>query len=62
MSTVKDLKELLNTLPDDTEIYCVQDEVFSNGDRAPDYFLAEIEKGNCFTMQDGILYIGDIEP
>lgn len=57
---VKQLKEYLNNLPDFMEVYCVQDEVFSNEDRAPDYFPAIL--GTCFYIEEDILYIGDIEP
>lgn len=56
---VKQLKEYLDTVPDEMEVYCVQDEVFSNEDRAPNYFRANLA---CFMIQGGILYIGDIEP
>ena len=56
---VKQLKEYLDTVPDEMEVYCVQDEIFSNEDRAPDYFIANLA---CLVVQDGILYIGDIEP
>ena len=56
---VKELKEYLETVPDEIEVYCVQDEVFSNEDRAPDYFLMSL---SSLRVEDGILYIGDIEP
>ncbi len=56
---VKQLKEYLDTVPDEMEVYCVQDEIFSNKDRAPDYFPANLA---CFLVQNEILYIGDIEP
>jgi hypothetical protein len=59
MYKIKDLKKLLSTLPDDAEIYCVQDEVFSNGDRVPGYFPADDQ---CFVFENGILYIGGIDP
>jgi len=58
--TIKDLKEFLRNLPDDMEVHCIQDEVFRNGDRAPNYFpITDIH--NCFTIEEGSLYIGDVE-
>ena len=58
--TVKKLKQYLDTLPENLEVYCVQDEVFSNMDKAPDYFPAIFD--TCFIVQDDVLYIGNIEP
>ncbi len=61
MCTVKELKEFLSHLPDDTEVWCVQDECFSNGDKAPDYFPLDLSAENASIVEDGILYIGDME-
>lgn len=61
--TVGSLIKNLQQLPYDTPIYTVQDEEFANGDRAPDYFpVLGSDYENNFKVEDGILYIGNIEP
>lgn len=53
--TVGLLIEYLKTLPMDTVVYCPQDEKFSDGDSAVDYFPANLR--DCFVMENDELYI-----
>lgn len=53
------LIEYLKTLPMDTVVYCPQDEKFSTGDSAIDYFPANLR--DCFVIKNDELYIGNIE-
>lgn len=60
-TTVKQLIEYLETLPGETEVYCVQEEHINHGDSTefvPDYYPLNI--GTSLTVEDDILYIGDI--
>jgi len=57
--TVGLLIEYLNTLPKDMLIYCVQEEHFSTGDKAIDYFEANLK--DCLAVEEDILYIGNVE-
>lgn len=57
--TVGLLMEYLSTLPKDTSVYCVQEEKFSTGDKAIDYFAANLK--DCFVIEEGVLYIGNVE-
>jgi len=57
--TIGLLIEYLNTLPKDMPVYCVQEENFSTGDRVIDYFEANLKE--CFVIEDGTLYIGNVE-
>ena len=58
--TVGLLIEYLKTLSIDMPVYCPQDEQFANGDSAIDYYPAKLK--DCFVVEEGILYIGNVEP
>ena len=51
--------EYLKTLPTDIPVYCAQVENFANGDSAIDYFPSNLK--DCFVVENGILYIGNVE-
>ena len=57
--TVGLLMEYLSTLPKDMSVYCVQEENFSTGDKAIAYLEANLK--DCFTVEEDILYIGNVD-